>query len=128
LNKSVLSFFVCEFIKHTYPNLPLVIYANKNLKTKEIDKLKTYTDSIILKTINSEDRMLSEVDLFLNKVQNKETLEVESQSDVDLGELEILVVDDDIKNIFVLDTLLSEHNAVVQTAKNELYKQQKMEK
>jgi CheY-like chemotaxis protein len=112
---------VCEFIKHNYPKLPIVIYTKKALSSDESDSLREYTDSIIIKTNNSQERMLKEVDLFLHKLDSADDNVIEDEdihNDVDLSGMSVLVVDDDIKNIYVLDSLLSEYGADIEVAKN----------
>ena len=109
---------VCEFIKYNYPKLPIIIYANKDeFNDKELEKIQEYSNNIILKTANSEERVLNEIKTFLHTVECNEE-EVEYEDDIDLEGMTILVADDDIKNIFVLDTALSEYGANIVRAKN----------
>ena len=115
---------ICEYIKQNHPKLPIIIYAQKEgFSDDELTKLHQYTHSIILKTDNSKDRVLSEINNFIHTVNcsiEPETKNDESEyeSDIDLDGLTILVADDDIKNIFVLDTALSEYGAKIVRAKN----------
>ncbi len=111
---------VCEFIKHNYPKLPIIIYANKDeLDKSELEKIQEYAHSIILKTANSKERVVGEINNFLNTVKYDEQIEeVQYEEDINLDGMTILVADDDIKNIFVLDTALSEYGADVVRAKN----------
>ncbi|MCK5293045.1 MAG: response regulator, partial [Arcobacteraceae bacterium] len=111
---------VCEFIKHNYPKLPIIIYANKeDLDKGEMDKIQEYAHSIILKTANSKERVVGEINNFLHTVKcDEDKQEVQYEDDIDLTDMTILVADDDIKNIFVLDTALSEFGASVVRAKN----------
>ena len=110
-------FEVCEFIKNSYPNLPIIIYTETTLKEEEKRKLQEYSNSIIVKTENSNERILNEINLFLNKKhpdeENNEIFEL-----LNLEGTSILIVDDDIKNIFVLDAALKEFNATTFTAFN----------
>ncbi|RXJ93562.1 histidine kinase [Malaciobacter molluscorum] len=108
---------VCEFIKNKYPKLPIIIYTAKDLTKEEKIKLQEYSNSIIVKTANSNERILSEINLFLHREEDiKETKEIFKE--VDLSDKKILIVDDDIKNIFVLDAALKEFNATTFTAFN----------
>ncbi len=108
---------VCEFIKNRYPKLPIIIYTGKDLNKEEKLKLQEYSNSIIIKTANSNERILNEINLFLHREEEKnETHEI--FENVDLSEKKILIVDDDIKNIFVLDAALKEFNATTYTAFN----------
>ncbi|MCK5111791.1 MAG: response regulator [Arcobacteraceae bacterium] len=111
---------VCEFIKHNYPKLPIIIYANKDeLDNSELEKIQEYAHSIILKTANSKERVVGEINNFLNTVKyDEQTEEIQYEEEINLDGMTILVADDDIKNIFVLDTALSEYGADVVRAKN----------
>jgi CheY-like chemotaxis protein len=110
---------VCEFIKNTHPKLPIIIYTGKDLDEVDKIKLQEYSNSIIIKTANSNERILNEINLFLHtdKQDNEEQKDEIFQS-IDLSDRNILIVDDDIKNIFVLDAALKEFNANTSTAFN----------
>ena len=110
-------FEVCEFIKNSYPNLPIIIYTETNLNEEEKRKVQAYSNSIIVKTENSNERILNEINLFLNK-KNPEEENNEIFELLNLEGTSILIVDDDIKNIFVLDAALKEFNATTFTAFN----------
>lgn len=108
---------VCEYIKNRHPKLPIIIYTGKELDKEEKIKLQEYSNSIIIKTANSNERILNEINLFLHREEEKEEKK-EIFKDVDLSQKNILIVDDDIKNIFVLDAALKEFNANTFTAFN----------
>jgi len=110
---------VCEFIKNSYPNLPIIIYTGKDITNDDKIKLQEYSNSIIIKTANSNERILNEINLFLHRddVVDKED-DNEIFDSIDLEDVKILIVDDDIKNIFVLDAALKEFNATTFTAFN----------
>ncbi|PHO13115.1 diguanylate cyclase [Malaciobacter marinus] len=108
---------VCEYIKNRHPKLPIIIYTGKELNKQEKIKLQEYSNSIIIKTANSNERILNEINLFLHREEEKEEKK-EIFKDVDLSQKNILIVDDDIKNIFVLDAALKEFNANTFTAFN----------
>ena len=131
---------VCEFIKNAYPNLPIIIYTGKDLDQEDKIKLQEYSNSIIIKTANSNERILNEINLFLHRdnVQKNKIIEekvdkenniksiniakkeekVKIFEELDLSDKNILIVDDDIKNIFVLDAALKEFEANTYTAFN----------
>ncbi|RXK00537.1 histidine kinase [Arcobacter sp. CECT 8986] len=108
---------VCEFIKNKHPKLPIIIYTAKDLTKEEKVRLQEYSNSIIVKTANSNERILNEINLFLHREEEKEETK-EIFKDVDLSDKKVLIVDDDIKNIFVLDAALKEFNATTFTAFN----------
>ena len=110
---------VCEYIKNTHPELPIIIYTGRDLTNDDKAKLLEYSNSIIIKTANSNERILNEINLFLHRDerinQNKEEVVMDS---INLEDRKILVVDDDIKNIFVLEAALQEFNATTYSAFN----------
>lgn len=109
---------VCEFIKNAYPNLPIIIYTGKDINNEDKMKLQEYSNSIIIKTANSNERILNEINLFLHRDEKEPKDNNQIFESIDLEDVNILIVDDDIKNIFVLDAALKEFNANVSTAFN----------
>lgn len=114
---------ICSYIKDKDLDTSIIIYTSKNLSEKEADYLKTVCDEIIIKNFNSHERFKDEVKRFLNKSPikkdevkiSKSTLEFSSQN---LKNKKVLIVDDDIKNIFVLSTTLQEQGMQSIHAKN----------
>ncbi|MBF0695572.1 MAG: response regulator [Flavobacterium sp.] len=90
-------------------NLPIIVFTGKSLSMQEELKIKKYADSIIVKTAHSYQRMLDEVSLFLhlveeNKQEGNNRSKIKKQhmmSDVLSGKT-VLVVDDDVRNIYSL--------------------------
>lgn len=102
---------ILESVKQTpgLENLPVIVFTGKSLSMKEELKIKKYADSIIVKTAHSYQRMLDEVSLFLHLVEenkNKEAkgINVKKQGPLNniLSGKTVLVVDDDVRNIFSL--------------------------
>lgn len=101
-------------------NLPVIVFTGKSISKNEEQKLKTYADSIVVKTAHSYQRILDEVSLFLhlvskdkekgNKYQRNGTLEEVLQRKT------ILVVDDDVRNIYSLSKALEQYKVNVITA------------
>lgn len=120
---------ICKYINDKNIKTPVIVHTGKDLTENEEIELKKVADSIILKTVNSYERLLEEVSMYFNINKDKKTDEnkdkyfssltdSKSLQDLDLENKKILVVDDDIKNIFVLSSALEETNAEVFTAKN----------
>lgn len=90
-------------------NLPVIVFTGKSLSMKEELKLKKYADSIVIKTAHSYQRMLDEVSLFLHLVEenkkNEKPRKVNILNNI-LHEKSILVVDDDVRNIYSLTKAL----------------------
>ncbi len=92
-------------------DLPIIIYTGKDLTRKQELELRKLADSIIVKDVKSPERLLDETTLFLHRVQEnlpltqQDILEQVRMSDPVLTGKHILVVDDDIRNIFALTRL-----------------------
>jgi signal transduction histidine kinase/CheY-like chemotaxis protein/CHASE3 domain sensor protein len=102
-------------------NLPIIIFTGKNLSTAEEQKIKQYADSIIVKTAHSYQRMLDEVSLFLHLVGGENDLKKDEFKKLGvlnqiLNNKTVLVVDDDVRNIFSLSKALEKLKINVITA------------
>ncbi len=117
-------FEICKIIKEKKLNLPVLIYTGKNLTADQEKTLKKYSESIIIKTVHSDIRLMEEADYFLNRAkesntQNSRRINTGSGAErLDLREKTILIVDDDIKNVFVLTSALEDFNAKILDAQN----------
>jgi signal transduction histidine kinase/DNA-binding response OmpR family regulator/CHASE3 domain sensor protein len=94
-------------------NLPIIIFTGKSLSVAEEQRIKQYADSIVVKTAHSYQRMLDEVSLFLHLVEEKKKPGLPDSGARKLGMLNeilsdktVLVVDDDVRNIFSLSKAL----------------------
>ncbi len=93
-------------------NLPVIVFTGKSLSMKEELKIKKYADSIVVKTAHSYQRMLDEVSLFLHLVEeNKKGGKNDNYKKMNmlnnvLNDKTVLVVDDDVRNIFSLTKAL----------------------
>ncbi len=105
-------------------SLPVIVYTGKELSKKEETQLKRVAKSIIVKDVRSPERLLDETALFLHRVQanlpepQRKMLEQLHQTDVMLAGRKVLVVDDDIRNIFAMTSVLERHNMEVLSAEN----------
>jgi signal transduction histidine kinase/CheY-like chemotaxis protein len=108
---------ICEYIKANELNVPIIVYTGKDLTIEEENEIKKYTDSIVIKSANSQNRLLEEVDMFLHRVKTNNYKEKQyNTKDIDLNGKKVLVADDDMRNTFVLVEILEDHNAEVLTA------------
>ena len=103
---------------------PVIVYTGRNLTRDEEAALMKYSRSIIIKGARSPERLLDEVTLFLHKVESDMPLErqkmlrsVRSRDKAFEGR-KILVVDDDVRNIFALTSALELKGALVEIARN----------
>ncbi|MBD9483604.1 response regulator [Pseudomonas sp. PDM14] len=103
---------------------PVIVYTGRNLTRDEEAELLKYSRSIIIKGARSPERLLDEVTLFLHKVES--TLSSERQSmlktarsrDKVFEARRVLIVDDDVRNIFALTSALEHKGAKVEIARN----------
>ncbi len=103
---------------------PVIIYTGRSLSRDEEDVLRKYSRSIIIKGAKSPERLMDEVSLFLHSVESKLSPErrqmlktMRSRDDVFEGR-KILVVDDDVRNIFALTAALEQKGANIEIARN----------
>jgi len=98
-----------------YAEVPVVVFTGKDLSSQEQVRLKTMAKSIVLKDVQSPQRLLDETALFLHRViselppEKQRMLETLHGSNEVLRNRSILVVDDDARNIFALTSLLENH-------------------
>ncbi|MDB6110925.1 MAG: two-component system sensor histidine kinase/response regulator, partial [Pedosphaera sp.] len=91
---------------------PVIVYTGKELSRQEETELRKISDSIIIKNIRSPERLLDETALFLHRVQTKlpearrRMIEQVQRSDSVLSGRKVLVVDDDVRNIFAITSAL----------------------
>ncbi|MEG4814769.1 HAMP domain-containing protein [Microcoleus sp. K5-D4] len=119
-------FELIEQIKQeaTLKSLPLIIYTGKELTRSEEGQLKRMAETIIVKDVRSPERLLDETALFLHRVQanlpepKRQMLEQLYQTDSTLAGKTVLIVDDDMRNIFALTSMLERHKMEVVYAEN----------
>ncbi|MFP9113168.1 response regulator [Flavobacterium sp. RHBU_3] len=114
---------ILENVKQTpgLENLPVIVFTGKSLSMKEEFKIRKYADSIIVKTAHSYQRMLDEVSLFLHLVEeNKgkpgDAGKKRGAMNNILSDKKVLVVDDDVRNIYSLTKALEALKMTVITA------------
>ncbi|MBO6277937.1 MAG: response regulator, partial [Pseudomonas sp.] len=103
---------------------PVIVYTGRNLTRDEEAELRKYSRSIIIKGARSPERLLDEVTLFLHKVESQLSHErqtmlktARSRDKVFEGR-KILLVDDDVRNIFALTSALEQKGAIVVIGRN----------
>src|SRR5262245_7756015 len=105
-------------------DLPIIIYTGKDLTEKEETELRMVADAIIVKEVNSPERLLAETSLFLHRVETslpepkRRILEQLLRRDPVLEGRKVLIVDDDVRNIFALTSALEAYNMEVLRAEN----------
>nr|WP_236069304.1 HAMP domain-containing protein [Citreicoccus inhibens] len=108
-----------------FRDLPIVVYTGRELTPKDEARLRRYTGSVILKSgVKSPDQLLSDTALFLHRLdQNlperaRAALAHRDEGDATLAGRKVLVVDDDMRNIFALTSVLENHGMQVTFAEN----------
>jgi CheY-like chemotaxis protein/signal transduction histidine kinase/HAMP domain-containing protein len=105
-------------------DLPIIIYTGKDLSPAEETKLRKFAETIIVKDVKSPERLLDETALFLHRVeaklpeQKRRMLERLHNADAVFAGKRVLVVDDDVRNIFSLTSMLEDHGMSVSFAEN----------
>jgi CheY-like chemotaxis protein len=103
---------------------PVIVYTGRALKREEEQSLRRFSKSIIIKDVRSPERLLDEVTLFLHQVESnlpadqQRMLKAARDRDATLEGRHILVVEDDVRNIFALTSLLEPKGAHIQIARN----------
>ncbi|MDB4889856.1 MAG: ATP-binding region ATPase domain protein, partial [Gemmatimonadetes bacterium] len=124
--KDMNGFELLETVKAnpTMWDLPIIIYTGKDLSPAEDTKLRKFAETIIVKDVKSPERLLDETALFLHRVeaklpeQKRRMLERLHNTDAVFTGKRVLVVDDDVRNIFSLTSMLEDHGMQVSFAEN----------
>jgi HAMP domain-containing protein/CheY-like chemotaxis protein/GAF domain-containing protein len=102
--------------------LPVVVFTGKELTPDEDARLRTLARSVVVKGVESPERLLDETALFLHRVvaelpvERQRMLEKLHGSDEALAGKKVLIVDDDVRNIFALSSVLERRGMQVLTA------------
>jgi HAMP domain-containing protein/CheY-like chemotaxis protein/GAF domain-containing protein len=117
-------FEILECIRDTssLSELPVVVFTGKELSPEEDARLHTLARSVVVKGVESPERLLDETALFLHRViadlpaEKQKMLDRLHRSDEALIGKKVLVVDDDVRNIFALSSVLERRGMTVLTA------------
>ena len=105
-------------------DLPIIIYTGQAADAGGRDAVKKYAETIIVKDAKSPERLLDETALFLHRVeaklpeQKRKMLEQLHDADAVIAGKRVLIVDDDVRNIFSLTSVLEDHGMIVRFAEN----------
>jgi HAMP domain-containing protein/CheY-like chemotaxis protein/signal transduction histidine kinase len=119
-------FQLLEQVKSTeeMQEIPIIIYTGKELSPEEETRLRRYAETIIVKDAKSPERLLDETALFLHRVESnlpegkRQMLAQVHKSDATFAGKKVLVVDDDVRNIFSLTSVLEGQGMEVVFAEN----------
>jgi len=107
---------------HNLP--PIIVYTGKELSKEENNELQKYAESIIIKGVKSEERLLDETALFLHRtisnLPKSKQLIINNLYDKEavFHSKKILLVDDDMRNLFALSKILKERGMEIVKAEN----------
>ncbi|HEV2609577.1 MAG TPA: response regulator, partial [Noviherbaspirillum sp.] len=108
----------------TLRNLPIVVYTAKELNRKEVTRLKKIAKTVVVKDARSPERLLDETALFLHRAHaslpetQRRMLDEIHAADGGLAGRKVLIVDDDLRNIFALSSVLERQQMKVSFAEN----------
>jgi CheY-like chemotaxis protein len=117
-------FDILERIRDTpsLSELPVVVFTGKDLSPDEDARLRMLARSVVVKGVESPERLLDETALFLHRIvtdlppEKQKMLDRLHHSDEALVGKKVLVVDDDVRNIFALSSVLERRGMTVLTA------------
>ena len=103
---------------------PIIVYTGKDLSKDEESKILKFAESIIIKGVKSEERLIDETALFLHRVVDK--IQVQSKDivlnlhdkDSVFKDKNILLVDDDIRNAYAISKVMKEKGINITVAEN----------
>jgi CheY-like chemotaxis protein/two-component sensor histidine kinase len=107
---------------HGFP--PVIVYTGHDLSPDDEQRLRRYSSSIIIKGAKSPERLLDEVSLFLHQVvselppEQRKMIQKARNRDAALEGRRILIVEDDVRNVYSLTSVLEPRGATVQIARN----------
>ncbi|HEV2478799.1 MAG TPA: response regulator [Puia sp.] len=104
--------------------IPIIVYTGKDLNKEEAARLNRLANTVVLKTANSKERLLDETILFLHRVESNLPKEKQQlirklhRTDEVLRNRKVIIVDDDMRNIYSLTNALEEEGLRCITAEN----------
>ena len=108
--------------EHGFP--PVIVYTGHDLSREDEQKLRRYSSSIIIKGAKSPERLLDEVTLFLHQVvselppEQQKMIQQARHRDALLEGRRVLIVEDDVRNVYSLTNILEPRGAKVVIARN----------
>ena len=119
-------------IDNRFKDLPVIINTSMDLSQEDMNKLISHANATVMKSSKSSDRLIDEVNLFLHKFK-KEDLKTNNSKPTSLASIKstksktILLVDDDMRNIFALSAVLDNNGYKIEIANNGLEALKKLE-
>ena len=119
-------FSLLERIKRTkrFRDLPVIVHTGRDLSQKEEARLSRYAESIVVKDARSPERLLDETSLYLHRAESRmraeqrRMLEQLRTADEVFDGKKVLIVDDDVRNVFALTSVFERRGMEVLFAEN----------
>ena len=114
-------FQLLESIKRAkrFRNLPVIVHTAKELTSREETRLKRFAETIVVKDVRSPERLLDETSLHLHRVEarlpaeKRKMLDHLHNADAVFDGKKVLIVDDDVRNVFALASVFEAHGMEV---------------
>lgn len=103
---------------------PVIVYTGQDISPEHEQQLRRYSSSIIIKGAKSPERLLDEVSLFLHQVvselppEQQKMIRQARNRDAVLEDRRILIVEDDVRNVYSLTNVLEPRGAKIEIARN----------
>ena len=104
--------------------MPIVVHTAMDLSDAEMERLQKLADAVVVKDVRSLDRLLHETSIFLHRPEERlsedarRRLVETDQAEASLQGKKVLIVDDDIRNIFAITSLLERHGMDIEYAES----------
>ena len=102
-----------------FSNIPIIVYTGKEISMNEERKLRNKVENIIIKGDKSSQRLLDEIKLFVHNVKQYKNAVISNDNEI-FKDKTILVVDDDMRNVFALSSILEINGITVEVANDGL--------
>ena len=106
-----------------FQSLPVIVNTAMELDKTSVSRLMKYANAMVVKTNKSSDRLIDEVNLFLNKISTttpqqaaSTTAKIMNKGSEGIKGKKVLIVDDDMRNIFALSSALQSYDMIVEIA------------
>ena len=107
-----------------FRNMPVIVHTRRELSPRDEERLRRYAESIVVKDVRSPERLLDETSLYLHRVEarlpadKRQMLERLHMADAVFEGKKVLIVDDDVRNVFALTSVFERRGMEVVFAEN----------
>ncbi|HEY0370061.1 MAG TPA: response regulator, partial [Chthoniobacterales bacterium] len=115
-------FELIDQIRTEHPHLPIIVYTGKDLSHEEEEKLNRIAQTTIVKDVRSPERLFDQTALWLHReisqlpAEKRDILQRLHDPDAVLAGKKVLIVDDDVRNIFAMTSMLERYKMDVLAA------------